>query len=301
MKRFQGNARKRLLQDALRQQRTLSCCEPAISKLVRASSLRTYPPNSQLIIQGSDDNRIAFILRGRVDILVKDQKVADRTSGQHVGEMSVIDPSSRRSATVVATEHTDVAWVDEKDFTRIASAHPQLWRELAVELANRLRQRGALVRDRNAIPEVFIGSSSESVKVANSIERALKPDPIRIHHWKRGVFGASEATIESLEKLLPKCDFAVLILTADDKMRIRNKKKVAPRDNVVFELGLFMGAIGRSRTFMVVEDRKELRLPPDLSGITYLPLNTRSPTYFRNSVAAAVVKIRKRISGLNTR
>lgn len=96
MNRFQGKAGTPLLLEALRQQRTLGCCEPAISKLVRASKIRTYPADSRLIIQDSDDNRVAFILSGRVDILVKGQKVAQRKSGQHVGEMSVIDPSAAR-------------------------------------------------------------------------------------------------------------------------------------------------------------------------------------------------------------
>jgi CRP/FNR family transcriptional regulator, cyclic AMP receptor protein len=159
MKRFQGKAGKQLLRDALRQQGTLVCCEPAISKIAQVSKIQTYPANSRLIIQDSDDNDLAFILSGRVDILVKGQKVADRGSGQHVGEMSVVDPSARRSATVVASEQTVVAWVAESDFTKIAQSHPQLWRQLAVELADRLRQRGTLLRDRNPIPELFIGSS----------------------------------------------------------------------------------------------------------------------------------------------
>lgn len=301
MGRFQGQNGKRLILDALRQQHTLACCELAISKIARASKIRSYPPNSRLIIQGSDDNSIAFVLGGRVEILVNGRKVAERTAGQHVGEMSVIDPSARRSATVVAAQQTDVAWVDEHDFARIASAHPELWRALAVELADRLRQRGALIRDRNPVPEIFIGSSTESLKVATAIERALNPDPIRIHHWKKGVFGASEATIESLEKLLPQCDFAILILTADDKVRIRGKRKAAPRDNVVFELGLFIGAIGRNRTFMLAENRTELRLPPDLLGVTYLPLDTKTVKTQRNSVVSAALSIRTRISELNTR
>ena len=172
MKRFQGKAGRQPLRDALRQQGTLVCCEPAISKIARVSKIRTYPANSRLIIQDSDDNDLAFILSGRVDILVKGQKVADRGSGQHVGEMSVVDPSARRSATVVASEQTVVAWVAESDFTKIAQSHPQLWRQLAVELAGRLRQRGTLLRDRNPIPELFIGSSTESLRVAQAVERA---------------------------------------------------------------------------------------------------------------------------------
>jgi CRP/FNR family transcriptional regulator, cyclic AMP receptor protein len=267
---FIGKSGKRLLLDALRQQQTLGCAPAVISKIARTARIQKFPRDSQLIIQDSDDNRLAFILRGRVEILIKGEKVAHRLAGQHVGEMSVIDPKARRSATVVATEDTEVAWIEEKDFSKITKSHPELWRALAIEIADRLRQRGSLVRDRNLRPEIFIGSSSESLKIAKAIERSLAPDPVKVKQWNRGVFGASEATIESLEKLLPQTDFAILILTADDKLRTRSKTHPAPRDNVVFELGLFMGAIGRKRTFMLVEKkgRTALRLPPDLHGIT---------------------------------
>jgi predicted nucleotide-binding protein len=303
MGRFDGKEGKRLLIAALRQQPTLGCLAPAISEIARVASVETFPPASQLLIQDSDDNRLAFILRGRVEILIKGQRVAQRVAGQHVGEMSVIDPKARRSASVLALEETDVAWVEEKDFTKIASAHPDLWRALAVEIADRLRQRGALIRDRNAQPEVFIGSSSESLNFAKAIERSLAPDPLKVRRWNRGVFGASEATIESLEKLLPQVDFAVLILTADDKLKIRRKDHLAPRDNVIFELGLFMGAIGRKRTFMLVQTkgRTALRLPPDLYGVTYLPLESKNKKPSSTSIAQAVSEIRQRISELGTR
>jgi CRP/FNR family transcriptional regulator, cyclic AMP receptor protein len=301
MSRFQGKNRPRLIVEALRQQRTLACCEPAISKIGRVVTLQTFAADSRLTIQGSGDNRLAFIFSGRVEVLINGQRVAERKSGQHIGEMSVIDPSARRSATAVALERTTVAWIKEKDFSRTASSHPELWRGLAVELGSRLRERGALLRERNSVPEVFIGSSTESLKVATAIERALKPDPIHIWHWRQGVFGASEATIESLEKQLRTCDFAILILTADDKLRVRRKNQTAPRDNVVFELGLFMGAIGRHRTFMVVEDRKGLRVPADLHGITYLPIETKDKGCLSRTVNDVVSAIRKRISELNTR
>jgi len=303
MSRFQGKNGKRLLLEALRQQHTLNCSAAVISKIARAASIKKFPRDSQLIIQDSDDNRLAFILRGRVDIFVKGQKVAQRLAGQHVGEMSVIDPKARRSATVIAVEDTEVAWVQEEDFTKIAKAHPELWRSLAVELADRLRQRGSLLRDRNSQPEIFIGSSSEALNVAKAIERSLSPDPVKVKRWNRGVFGASEVTIESLEKLLPQTDFAILILTADDQLKTRGKEQRAPRDNIVFELGLFMGAIGRNRTFMLVEKRKRtaLRLPPDLRGVTYLPLVTKNKKPLATSVAHAVSEIRKRILELHTR
>ena len=151
-----------------------------------------------------------------------------------------------------------------------------------------------MLRDRNSQPEVFIGSSSESLHVAKAIERSFKHDPVRINIWSRGVFGVSEATIESLESLLPKIDFAVLILTGDDKLISRKKDHLAPRDNVVFELGLFMGAIGRNRTFMLVEDtpRAALRMPSDLRGVTYLRLKTKNKKPLQSSVTDAVSEIR---------
>jgi predicted nucleotide-binding protein len=46
-------------------------------------------------------------------------------------------------------------------------------------------------------------------------------------------------------------DFAAFVVTADDVTASRGRRKASPRDNVVFEIGLFMGAIGRERTFVV--------------------------------------------------
>ena len=196
---FKGTAGKRLLVEALQQQTTLGCSSAIISKIAQAAIVKSYPTKSRLIIQDSDDNRIAFILRGKVEITIKGRKVAERGGAQHVGEMSVLDPSARRSATVTAIEPTDVAWIEEKRFAKIASSHPELWRSLAVELANRLRQRGANLRERNTVPEIFIGSSTKSLKVAKLLERALKPDPVKVRLWTKGVFEASKGTIESLE------------------------------------------------------------------------------------------------------
>ena len=215
--------------------------------------------------------------------------------------MSLIDPSARRSATAVAIEPTIAAWVEEQDFSKIAESYPELWRTLARELAARLRQRGAFIRDKNSKPEIFIGSSSESLKTAEAIKKAFGADPITIKLWNKGVFGASEAIIESLEKAASRADFAILVLTGDDKIQSRGKKSIAPRDNVIFELGLFMGAIGRKRTFMVVEKAASLRKLSDLEGITYLPVAIKNRKPNATDLAEAISKIRQQIAELNVR
>jgi predicted nucleotide-binding protein len=65
-------------------------------------------------------------------------------------------------------------------------------------------------------------------------------------------------------------DFAALVLTADDMTVSRGKAKPSPRDNVIFELGLFMGALGRERVFILKPKGIDVRIPSDLLGVVWL-------------------------------
>ena len=85
--------------------------------------------------------------------------------------------------------------------------------------------------------------------------------------WADDIFVPSWTNIESLEAELNRADFAVLLLSSDDKVVSRNKAKSAPRDNVILELGLFAGKIGRKRTFMVSPRGAKLKIPTDLLGV----------------------------------
>src|SRR4051794_4472052 len=111
--------------------------ELPLSNLARFSSvaavaqLVSFNPQDVLIQQDGDDNDILFILDGRVSVLVNGRQVAERSGGHHVGEMALIDPVGRRSATVVAVTHTTVAKVTAEHFVPIADKHPSVWRRLA--------------------------------------------------------------------------------------------------------------------------------------------------------------------------
>lgn len=139
-------------------------------------------------------------------------------------------------------------------------------------------------------PSVFLGSSVEGLKIAKAIQ--LNLDHVcESTIWSQGIFGLSEATLESLEKAMSSSDFAILILTPDDMVWARGKRCSSPRDNVLFELGLFMGRLGRKRTFAVFDRTAKLKLPSDLAGITAATFQPHSSGNLAAAVGAACTKI----------
>jgi hypothetical protein len=116
-------------------------------------------------------------------------------------------------------------------------------------------------------PSVFVGSSSEGLKIASTIQ-ILLDSTCEVELWTQGVFGLSQGTLESLLSAISRFDFAILVLTADDLTIVRDLSKNVARDNVIFELGIFMGSLGRDRTFMLYDRTNKPDLPSDLAGIT---------------------------------
>src|SRR5262245_17266816 len=116
---------------------------------------------------------------------------------------------------------------------------------------------------------VFIASSTEGLPVARTVHKLLATrlnGLARFQMWnKNGAFALNKAYIESLERNIRTMDFAVLVLTKDDGLMFRKQAKRAPRDNVVFELGLFTGRLGRERVFYLWP--RELKIPSDLLGV----------------------------------
>ena len=118
------------------------------------------------------------------------------------------------------------------------------------------------------MPRVFIGSSTESLDEAYAIQENLESDA-EVTVWKQGIFELSRTSLESLLRAVSRVDFGVFVFSATDTVRLRQKKYVTARDNVVLELGLFIGKLGHQRTFFVVpKGTPDLRIPTDLAGIT---------------------------------
>ena len=91
--------------------------------------------------------------------------------------------------------------------------------------------------------------------------------------WSNDIFAVSDTTIESLEQAAMEVDFAILVLTPDDITTSRGTRRAAPRDNVVYELGLFGGALGRKRTFMVVEATAKPKISSSSGNALLAPID----------------------------
>lgn len=117
-------------------------------------------------------------------------------------------------------------------------------------------------------PKVFIGSSREGLPIANAIHTNLTREA-ECTVWANGVFQLSATTLTDLIRVLRESDFGVFVFSPDDLTVMRNQMNDTVRDNVIFELGLFIGRLGAERCFFLVpEDSSDLRLPSDLAGIT---------------------------------
>ena len=117
--------------------------------------------------------------------------------------------------------------------------------------------------------KIFIGSSSEALKYAYALQ-AIMYSEYEITIWDQDIFKPSQTAIESLVDGLCHFDFAVFIISPDDKMISRGREYECTRDNIIFEIGLFMGCLGRHRVFMIKPLKKDIKIPSDLLGIHIL-------------------------------
>jgi len=116
-------------------------------------------------------------------------------------------------------------------------------------------------------PKLFIGSSQKNQRVAGILGEGLE-ESAQVRVWNEGVFGLNQGFLETLLKQLEEYDFAVFVLASDDLTSSGDESRPSPRDNVLFESGLFMGVLGRDRVFLVYDDAVRLKIPSDLAGVT---------------------------------
>lgn len=145
------------------------------------------------------------------------------------------------------------------------------------------------------LPTVFIGSSSEGLEVARAVRDNLANDAAVTVWDEAQEFELGKSTLDGLMDAACKYDFAILVFTPDDAVTSRGADRLAPRDNVLFELGLFMGSHeGRQRTFVIHEKRSGLKIPSDFEGITLARYDRKSGN-LRADLGTACNRIREQM------
>jgi hypothetical protein len=145
-------------------------------------------------------------------------------------------------------------------------------------------------------PVLFIGSSSESLDVAYAAQENLE-DCAQVIVWTQGLFDLSRNFLDSLLDTLDETKFGLFVFAPDDLTRIRGQAMETTRDNVIFELGLFIGRLGCERTFIIMpKEIVDLHLPSDLLGInTAIFTKPENPKLLVGALGAACNKIRRAI------
>ena len=120
-------------------------------------------------------------------------------------------------------------------------------------------------------PRIFLGSSGKQKKLLQALTRGLE-DVARVEPWTTS-FNPGTSTLERLLELTREVDFAAFVFARDDwtsgSPLVADPSasgQASPRDNVVFEAGLFGGALGMRRTFIL--HARDAKLPSDLLGLT---------------------------------
>src|ERR687896_2639388 len=120
-------------------------------------------------------------------------------------------------------------------------------------------------------PRIFVGSSGKQAKLLQALTRGLE-DVAQVEPWMTS-FNPGTTTLERLLELTREVDFAAFVFAQDDWTTntpaaepAATAGQASPRDNVVFEAGLFGGVLGLRRTFILHASGS--KLPSDLLGLT---------------------------------
>ena len=128
--------------------------------------------------------------------------------------------------------------------------------------------------------EIFLGSSSEAKDFMEDVALKLQElgcDTLMWTDTGKGIFVPGTNTIDALIEITKRVEAAIFIFNADDKTWNKNSSLEGAstvRDNVLFEYGLFTGALGKKKVCFVCKDHPEVAT--DLKGITYIDGNQKS-------------------------
>ncbi|WP_196804091.1 TIR domain-containing protein [Marmoricola sp. URHB0036] len=147
---------------------------------------------------------------------------------------------------------------------------------------------------------VFIGSSTEGREIALNLQEQLeRTSGCEVDLWEH-VFDPSGYALPSLLAAAAKVDFAVLVATPDDTTISRGVAQESVRDNIILEFGLFAGALGLDRTYLLPTG-DDVKLPSDVVGLTRLSYRERTDGRIPAALTSAVLSIKSQLDALGPR
>ncbi|MCW4331776.1 MAG: nucleotide-binding protein [Candidatus Thiodiazotropha endolucinida] len=141
-------------------------------------------------------------------------------------------------------------------------------------------------------PRVFIGSSSKHLYIAEALQQGLTQSA-DVEVWNQGIFEASEVVFTKLTEVAKEFDAAVFVLSPDDLVVKKERELNQPRDNVLFEIGLFMGSLGAKNVWLVVSRKDKLALPSDFNGLNPITWEMQKSGNLRASIGEACTEIKQ--------
>lgn len=148
--------------------------------------------------------------------------------------------------------------------------------------------------------QVFIGSSAEGLKIARTLQAELEAATgCSVNRWDTDTFAPGSFTLDALLAQANTVDFAILVATGEDTIITRGTQTAAVRDNIILEFGIFLGALGRERVYLLSVG--EAKLPSDLLGLTRLIYRERVDHDIRAGLNDAVLRAEDAMAKLGPR
>lgn len=150
--------------------------------------------------------------------------------------------------------NADTSWLDSREF----KTHFGAW-------SKNIQERH----------HIFLGYSSKGTDPANRIIKYLNSIDVKVRDWQID-FRPAGTILGEIETAAKNTLGGIFLFTKDDDMISGDQSYAAPRDNVVFEAGYFMHAVGKERTLIIREEGA--KMPADVGGAIYLDLKDRNNT-----------------------
>lgn len=112
--------------------------ERELKRLAARMHDTTYGPGDSVVEEGTRGIGFSFILEGTAEVSIGGEARGRLKTGDHFGELALLDPDHGRQASITATSELRTASLTAWEFTPLLKEHPEIALALLRSLARRL-------------------------------------------------------------------------------------------------------------------------------------------------------------------